>query len=134
VSRGNDPNTGQNTIQFSGMNVQLVNGTKSTGSTPNGVGNLIIGYNELRDESNAQVKCPSDAGTERYCNRRTGSHMLVIGESNNYTSHSGIVIGHFNETAGEYSSVSGSGYNIASEKYSSVSAGNYNKASGQSNY
>ena len=55
-------------------------------------------------------------------------------ESNNYTSHSGIVIGHFNETAGEYSSVSGSGYNIASEKYSSVSAGNYNKASGQSNY
>ena len=48
VGRGTDPQTGQDTLQFSGMNVQIVNGTgfSDFNSTPNGTGNLIIGYNE----------------------------------------------------------------------------------------
>ena len=43
----------------------------------NGLGNLVIGYNELRG-----------AGDDR-----SGSHNLVIGSRNNYSSHGGLVGG-----------------------------------------
>ena len=77
VSRGVDPNTSQDTLTFTNMNVQIVNGTGTTEEETTGTGNLIIGYNEPRDESYAQVPCPSDVNTEFRCNRRTGSHMLA---------------------------------------------------------
>ena len=48
VSRGIDPNTGYDTLKFTGMNVQIVNGSHVTWSA-NGTGNLIIGYNESRE-------------------------------------------------------------------------------------
>ena len=131
VSRGTDLNTGKDTIRFSGMNVQIVNGTGSTIASPNGKGNLIIGYNEVRDEENAAVPCPSDVNTEFWCNRRGGSHMLVIGWRNNYSSFGGMVVGEFNETSGTLSSVSGGQDNIASGSRASVSGGRFNIASGE---
>jgi hypothetical protein len=129
VSRLTDPNTSQDTLQFSNMNVQIVDGTGSTGGTPRGTGNLIIGYNELRDESLASVPCPSDVDTEFWCNRRTGSHMLVVGYRANYTSYGGIVVGFGNETAGGYASVSGGRDNISSGIFSYVGGGSDNTAS-----
>jgi hypothetical protein len=132
VSRLIDPNTGYDTVRFEGVNVQIVNGNGTTFGEPFGTGNLIIGYNELRDKGNY----------------RDGSHMLVIGEANNYTSDSygGMVVGSWNETSaprasvsgghantasGEASSVSGGGWNTASGEIASVSGGNQNRASGQ---
>ncbi len=115
VSRINDPNTLQDTLRFSGMNVQIVNGTGTTDGTPDGTGNLIIGYNELRFEGG---------------DIRDGSHMLIVGDENNYSSFGGIVVGFFNETVGEYASVSGGSFNVASEIDSSVSGGAGNLASG----
>jgi hypothetical protein len=38
------------TVRFSGVNVQIVSGSGGTGRTPNGLGNLIVGYNELRGD------------------------------------------------------------------------------------
>jgi hypothetical protein len=35
-----------NDIEFSGVNVNIVNGTGTTDGTVNGPGNLIVGYNE----------------------------------------------------------------------------------------
>lgn len=116
VSRIIDPNTGYDTIQFSGMNVQVVNGTETTNNEPDGTGNLIIGYNELRE-----------AGDDR-----TGSHMLVIGKENNYSSYGGMVVGHGNAASGLYSSVSGGAFNTASGDNTSVSGGQYNTASEES--
>jgi hypothetical protein len=134
VSRGTDLNTSQDTLTFTDMNVQVVNGTGTTDGATTGTGNLIIGYNELRDEA-------------EYENYRDGSHMLVAGTRNNYTSDSfgGILVGDLNETSAEKASVLGgvsntaSGFgstvsggrsNTASNYYASVSGGNSNTASG----
>ena len=45
VSRGVDPNTSQDTLTFTNMNVQIVNGSGGTDGETTGTGNLIIGYN-----------------------------------------------------------------------------------------
>ena len=112
------------TLVFEGMNVQIVNGSESTGGTPDGVGNLIIGYNEGR----TPYECPGSFD----CDRRTGSHNLIVGYGNNYTSHGGMVVGFYNEISGNYTSVSGGDANTASGSYSSVSGGSLNNASGDS--
>jgi len=65
VSRGGTPDT----LTFSGMNVQLIDGTGDTYGAVNGLGNLIVGYNE-----------------NSYGATRTGSHNLVIGFEHEYTS------------------------------------------------
>jgi len=102
VTRGADPNTGQDTLTFSGMNVQIVNGMGTTEST-NATGNLIIGYNEQRDW----------AGGANY---RDGSHMLVIGNQHNYSAeaYGGMLIGRHNDVTGHFASVSGGAGNTAS--------------------
>jgi hypothetical protein len=68
---------GRATIRFSDVNLQLVNGTGSTGGTPNGLGNLIIGYSAQRSPSAS----------------RAGSHYLVIGDAHEWTRHGGLVTG-----------------------------------------
>src|SRR5262245_49721639 len=65
---------GKPTIQFSGVNVQVVNGSGST-YTANGLGNLMLGYGTS-----------STAG---------GSHDLVIGNSNSFTGSGDAVIGEY---------------------------------------
>ena len=66
---------GANTLRFSGMNVQVVNGTGSE-SKLNGRGNLIVGYN-----ANASKRA------------RKGSHNLVVGIDHGYGGHDGFVAG-----------------------------------------
>ncbi|MFN0059278.1 MAG: hypothetical protein ACKVX7_12560 [Planctomycetota bacterium] len=96
------------TIRFTGVNVQIVNGLGATNGNPsnpadtlsvqtNGVGNLILGYNEavaVDDE-------------------RTGSHNLIVGYGLRYTSCAGIAAGLHNMTAGPYSSaIAGAGNRV----------------------
>ena len=100
-------------IDITGANLHILSGSGSTDSTPNGLGNLIIGYNELR----------------YFNNIRTGSHNLVLGSSNNYASYGGLVAGKYNEILGPFASVSGGQYNTASGYSSSVSGGLANTAS-----
>src|SRR5262245_48136418 len=56
---------GVNEVVITGANLRIVNGLGST-ETTNGLGNLIIGYNELRND-------PGSADV------RTGSHNIVTG-------------------------------------------------------
>ena len=128
VSRLIDPNTGYDTVRFEGVNVQIVNGSGTTDGETFGTGNLIIGYNESRETLGEPVDCPDGW----YCDYRGGSHMLVIGKYNNYTSDSyaGMVVGSTNETSAPYASVSGGHANTASGEASSVSGGGWNTASG----
>lgn len=95
------------------------NGDPSNPSTPigtvNGLGNLIIGYNE-------------SAGT--LGDERGGSHNLVIGIFHDYTSFGGMVVGRASHITAPYASVSGGANNTASSFYSSVSGGYGNTASG----
>jgi hypothetical protein len=113
---------GHPTVRFTGVNLQIVDGTGDTQCSTveseacNGLGNLIIGYNEDTDWD----------GTEA----RTGSHSLVLGTDSDWTSHSGIVAGSFNTVSGEYATVTGGFDNTASGESASVSGGWSNTASG----
>lgn len=124
---------GHDTVQFSNVNVQVVNGTGRTAGKSNGLGNLIIGYNAA----------PVTRATQR-----TGSHYLVIGDEHHWTSYGGIVTGLGNTATGSFASVLGGSGNTAGGlgatvtggadnkaigDYSSVSGGRYNTASGPVN-
>jgi hypothetical protein len=103
-----------NDIFITGANLHVVNSLNETDSK-NGLGNVIIGYNEPRGDGRAD---------------RSGSHMLVVGQQLNYGSFGGIVVGQRNTASGEFSSVSGGEENTASGGSSSVSGGRLNVASG----
>jgi hypothetical protein len=105
---------GANEVVITGANLRIVNGLGST-ETVNGLGNLIVGYNEL-------IGFGED--------NRTGSHNVVVGEQNNFSRFGGLVVGRLNEISGDFSSVSGGVFNRASGDFSSVSGGFANTASG----
>lgn len=111
-------------VWFEAVNVKIVNGTGFTGSalgTPgllNGLGNLIVGYDEERDP--AQGLGVSD---------KTGSHNLIVGPDHNYSSYGGLVAGVINTVSGAHASASGGAGNTASGDGSSVSGGVANVAS-----
>ena len=109
-------------VVFEGCNVHIRNGDSSTNTT-NGLGNLIVGYNE--DLNTVGVRFPRTAGR----NDRSGSHNVVIGPEHEYSSHSGLVVGVGNIISGAYASVSGGRDNEASGDYGSVSGGQNNEAS-----
>ncbi|MCP4137457.1 MAG: hypothetical protein GY754_41200 [bacterium] len=128
VSRLTDPHTGQPTIRFTGVNVQIVNGlgytngidnSGATVGVVNGLGNLIVGYNGERTGSWASAY-----------NDRSGSHNIIVGNENNYSFYGGLVVGAWNTISGQYSSVVGGNLNTASGDYSSVSGGYSNEAVG----
>jgi hypothetical protein len=104
---------GKPTIQFSGVNVQLINGAGDTYTT-NGEGNLVIGYDENEGKHS-----------------QTGSHNLILGLEQTFTSFGGIVGGYDNTITGPFASVTGGSANIASEDYAAVSDGYKNTASGE---
>jgi hypothetical protein len=116
-------------IVIRGANLHIANGVGST-QTNNGLGNLIIGYNE-----------PRGGGADV----RIGSHNLILGQLNNYNSFGGLVGGVQNTISGPFASVV-TGFNnqattwyafcatgrdnIPSANYSSVVGGQGNAASG----
>ena len=102
---------GKPTVAFSGVNVQVVSGSGSTGGTVNGEGNLIVGYAE---NPNAYVQ--------------TGSNDLIVGSGNGWKGYGEIVGGFKNQVTNNYATAVGEG-NAATGTYS-LTAGEANKASG----
>lgn len=100
-------------LVFNNMNVQITNGKGATG-TINGRGNLIVGYNESRGKDS-----------------RKGSHNIVVGGKNNYTSYGGIVSGYNNSISGKYTFVGGGHNNSASGDYSAITGGGKNNTKGK---
>ena len=111
-------------VVFSGCNVHVQNGSGSTNNS-NGVGNLIIGYNE-------DDVLVGDGHSTYGDNDRGGSHHVVIGPEHSYSSYGGLVAGIANTVSDEYASVSGGQSNTASGYSASVSGGFANTASGSS--
>jgi len=137
------------TIRFTGVNVQVVNGLGTTTGDPNqdawnslqeptanSLGNLIVGYNDPRNVGLVNERGPDN---------RTGSHNIILGLGNNYSSVGGLLAGWMNEISGSLSSViaghrnratglaasvTGGVLSIASGSGSTVSGGNGNTASG----
>jgi hypothetical protein len=96
------------TLLFSGMNLQLESGSGATNGQVNGLGNLIIGYNE-------------NPGSQ------TGSHNLVLGNSQSFTSYGGLLGGQNNTASGPFVAVLGKG-NAATAASSAVTGGEFNQA------
>ncbi len=116
------------TIRISDVNVQIVNGMGATNGYPadptsndplltatNGVGNLIVGYNESGNS---------------FGDDRTGSHNVVVGSRNTHSSFGGLVAAVDNTISFAYASVSGGAGNRATAVYSSINGGLRNLASG----
>jgi hypothetical protein len=103
----------KNEIFITGANLHIVNGLGQTGcgaeeepiaDCPNGLGNLIVGYNESRNEL---PDCES-APTDPFCvDIRTGSHNIVVGQQHNFSRFGGLVVGHESEISGDFAAVSG---------------------------
>lgn len=100
---------------FDGCNVSIRNGAGET-ATENGLGNVILGYNEVDDNRKRHV--------------RTGSHTVVIGPSHSYSGYGGLVVGSGNVLAEKYASVFGGKNNAANGSFSSVVGGSDNIADG----
>jgi hypothetical protein len=100
-------------VVFDKCNVYIRNGSGQTDGAVNGLGNLIIGYNESTGENL----------------KRTGSHNLVIGAEHAYASFGGLVVGRENTISAPYASVIGGRLNTASGLGASVSGGSVNTAS-----
>jgi hypothetical protein len=125
-------------VQFSGVNLQIVNGEEAT-DTINGLGNLIVGYDEVNTDVFYEYCSDGAYDNEIDCvdndetwgnSHKTGSHYLVLGSRNNYSRFGGLVSGYGNFSTGEFSNVSGGRNNAATAEYSSVSGGSGNDASG----
>lgn len=101
-------------LVLSGANLQVVDGSGATAGPVNGLGNVIIGYNE-----------------RTFAQGRTGSHNLIVGEEHAYTSFGGVVAGERNTISNRAASVVGGKQNVASGLNSSVCGGSENTASGQ---
>ncbi len=107
----------KNELTFSGINLHVVNGTGKTAGKVNGLGNLIVGYNEPR--------------TGGHVAKHTGSHNVIVGSMHSYSSYGGLVVGSTNTISGKYSAVSGGQWNTASGDNSSVSGGHLSSAKGK---
>jgi trimeric autotransporter adhesin len=103
---------GKPTIQFSGVNLQVVNGEGRTTSA-NGAGNLVIGYDENQGK-----------------HEQSGSHDLILGAEQTFTSYGGILAGRENTITAPFAEVLDGFANTASGEYDAVSAGNRNTATG----
>jgi len=102
-------------VRITGANLRLVNGLRAT-ATANGLGNLLVGYNEPRQGGNVE----------------TGSHNVVVGQGHTFSSFGGLVVGRQNEIRGAFAVVSGGFDNTASGASAAVSGGIFNRASGES--
>jgi hypothetical protein len=91
--------TANNEVVITGANLRIVNGLGTTDTT-NGLGNLIVGYNEPRPS------IPRPDGQSSDPNNRTGSHNVIVGREHNFSSFGGLVVGEFNEISGAFASVS----------------------------
>lgn len=126
---------------FTGVNVQIVNGLGETSGplSTNGVGNLLIGYDESRSAQRApecsdgryttQVDCETQ-GEIWAINQKSGSHNVVVGPRHNYPRTASLVVGAYNTVSGYFSAALGSNSGVAGGQGSAVLGGGNNAARG----
>ncbi len=104
------------TVRITGANLQVVSGAGATAAAVNGLGNVIVGYNEAASGSGERD--------------RGGSHNVVVGQGHGFSSHSGLVVGESNVIDAPYASVTAGQFNQATGWGAAVSGGSSNTASG----
>ncbi len=105
-----------NNLFVIGANLHVRNGLGATSSL-NGLGNLIVGYNESRGQPNNP-------------DVRTGSHNIVTGTGINFSGTSAFLTGVNNSSNGSFASVLGGTGNVSSGNFAVVVGGFNNRATG----
>lgn len=105
--------TNASSFIFEGCNVHVRNTGGATSAT-DGLGNIIIGYNE---------ECTG-------CGR-AGSHNLIMGVQNNYKSYGGLVGGMLNSIEQPFGAILTGSENKATGTYGAVISGSKNTAKGE---
>ncbi len=129
------------TIQFTGVNVQILSGAGKESSLPNGEGNLIVGYDESPGPQTGSNDIVIGSTKQEYTsygalvggseNAAIDPYTDVLGMSNVAQAEGASVSGgDSNYADGEWSSVSGGYENTANQSAASVSGGNHNEALG----
>lgn len=111
------------TVRLNGANLQIVNGLGATDGSPegdlvaaNGLGNVIVGYNEVGPETSS----------------RTGSHNVLLGEQHSYGSVGSLLVGEKSRSFGKYAVVFGRDQESVGE-LNSILGGCYNTTMGSEN-
>jgi hypothetical protein len=124
-------------VRLEGVNLQLVNGGGGTEAV-NGLGNLIVGYDEsggYQDaicsggEYTSREECEA-AGARWAREHKSGSHYLVVGSGHRYSQYGGLVAGDRNTVNGATASAFGGSLNVASGDSAAVTGGFLNEATG----
>ena len=93
-------------VLYEGANVFINSGAGHTESVPNGLGNLVVGYGDW------------SANTDT-----SGSHNVVMGTDNGFSSYGGLVGGFANDVAAPFAMVLTGSYNNATDEYAVVVSG-----------
>jgi len=129
---------GYPTAEFSGVNIQVNDGSNNTVGFVNGLGNIIIGYNEDSSialefcsdpQFTAEIPC-GIAGETWAKNIHRGSHNLILGRGNSYDDYGSIISGENNVVNGTNTSIISGALNNVSGSYAITVGGNKNIASG----
>lgn len=129
-------------VRFAGVNVQVVSGSGATDGEVNGLGNLIVGYNEpneawgvgtcsLGEFWSDETTCVLNGGSWAL-DHKSGSHNLVVGAGHRYSRHGGFAAGWNNTITGISATVTGGSNNLATAYLSSISGGGGHIVSGES--
>lgn len=113
---------GQNTWNLSGLNIRLDNGTGTTYGESNGLGNLILGYNE--DEGGHR----NEEGSLVAGEVRVGSHNLVVGAGHTYGSNGSLLGGYNNSLFGQGAAILSGQASLATGTWSAILGGLDNRA------
>ncbi|MCP1727411.1 hypothetical protein J2T60_001376 [Natronospira proteinivora] len=126
-------------IRLTGANLQIVNQSQEQ-RTPDGTGNLVVGFSEAREFNNAQPFCShgdydnqGDCENEGYTwaiTHNSGSHNIIGGNKAAYSRTGGLVVGLNNSVHRAYASVTGGQENRAGGYTATVATGRRNKATG----
>jgi len=102
-------------VIFHDANVHVRSGSGTTAEAGGltGLGNLIVGYNEMPVP---EMLVPPGGS-------RVGSHNLVVGPSHAFTSTGGAVFGKDNLISGQYATILGGDHNISEGPASSILGG-----------
>lgn len=113
---------GQDTWNLSGLNVRLDNGAGTTYGASNGLGNLILGYNESEGgHRDAEGNFMDDEV-------RVGSHNLVVGAGHTYGSNGSLLGGYNNSLFGQGSAILSGQASLATGTWSAILGGLDNRA------
>ena len=106
---------GQPALVLTGANFHVRSGAGATDASPNGRGNLVVGYDEGRSLGSAD---------------KTGSHNLIVGSGHSYPERGGLAVGLNHTLEGQFAVAAGGASNRVSADHASITGGQLNQASG----